>query len=98
MQSRDPHTALKSSIVKKINAGQLEIVLAMLQWGKDDKGYSLHVNPTAPQNLAQLRLGAHELPQRFRTPLMLPSLLQVQNGRPRVRPASGFPCALRLCF
>jgi len=30
MQSRDPHIALKSEVVKKINAGHLEIVLARL--------------------------------------------------------------------
>jgi hypothetical protein len=47
MRTRDPHTALKSGVIKKINAGHLEIVLAMLQWGKDDKGFSLHVNPTS---------------------------------------------------
>jgi TIR domain len=44
---RDPHSALKSEVVSKINAGHLEVVLAKLQWGKDDKGYSLHVNPTS---------------------------------------------------
>src|SRR6266566_1108055 len=47
MNGRDPHSALKSEIVKKINAGHLEVVLARLQWGKDDTGYSLHVNPTS---------------------------------------------------
>jgi hypothetical protein len=44
---RDLHSALKSEVVNKINAGHLEVVLARLQWGKDDKGYSLHVNPTS---------------------------------------------------
>jgi hypothetical protein len=47
MPRRDLHSALKSQILKKINAGHLEVVLALLQWGKDDKGYSLHVNPTS---------------------------------------------------
>jgi hypothetical protein len=47
MQNRDPHSALTCKVVKKINAGHLEVVLAQLQWGKDDKGYSLHVNPTS---------------------------------------------------
>jgi hypothetical protein len=44
---RDPHSALKSEVVSKTDAGRLEVVLAKLQWGKDDKGYSLHVNPTS---------------------------------------------------
>src|SRR6266851_2431763 len=47
MNGRDPHSALKSEVVGKINAGHLEVVLARLQWGKDDVGYSLHVNPTS---------------------------------------------------
>jgi hypothetical protein len=47
MNGRDPHSALKSEIVRKINAGHLEVVVARLQWGKDDIGYSLHVNPTS---------------------------------------------------
>jgi hypothetical protein len=34
-------------VVSNINAGHLEVVLAKLQWGKDDTGYSLHVNPTS---------------------------------------------------
>ncbi len=47
MQNRDPHSALKSEVVKKINAGHIEIALARLQWGKDDKAWNLHVNPTS---------------------------------------------------
>jgi hypothetical protein len=47
MQIRDPHSALKSEVIKKINAGHTEIVLARLQWGKDDKAWNLHVNPTS---------------------------------------------------
>lgn len=47
MQLRDPHSALKSEVLKKINANHIELVLAKLQWSKDDKGYSLHVNPTS---------------------------------------------------
>jgi hypothetical protein len=47
MQNRDPHIALKSEVVKKINGGHLEIVLAHLQWGKEDEAWSLHVNPTS---------------------------------------------------
>jgi TIR domain len=44
---RDLHSALKSEVVSKLNAGHLEVVLAKLQWGKDDIGYGLHVNPTS---------------------------------------------------
>jgi TIR domain len=47
MSQRDAHSALKSEVLEKINAGHLEVVLAMLQWGKEDKGCSLHVNPTS---------------------------------------------------
>src|ERR1700730_6607255 len=47
MQSRDPHSALRSEVVNKINGGHLEIVLARLQWGKDDQAWNLHVNPTS---------------------------------------------------
>src|SRR5882757_10130297 len=47
MNGRDPHSALKSEIVRKINTGYLEFVLVRLQWGKDDIGYSLHVNPSS---------------------------------------------------
>jgi hypothetical protein len=45
--ARDHHTALKSETVEKINAGHIEIVLARLQWSKDEKAYALHVNPTS---------------------------------------------------
>lgn len=47
MSGRDPHSALKSDIVGRANQHSLEIVLARLQWGKDDIAYSLHVNPTS---------------------------------------------------
>jgi hypothetical protein len=47
MHGRDPHTALKSEVVKKLSAENLEIVLARLQWGKDDQAWNLHVNPTS---------------------------------------------------
>jgi hypothetical protein len=44
---RDPHSALKTEMIAKANIDGMEVVLARLQWGKDDSGYSLHVNPTA---------------------------------------------------
>lgn len=47
MSGRDHHSALKTEAVAKVNAGHIEIVVARLQWGKDDKAFTLHVNPTA---------------------------------------------------
>jgi hypothetical protein len=38
MAARDHHTALKSELVTKTNAGSFEIVLAKLQWSKDRRG------------------------------------------------------------
>lgn len=38
--TRDHHTALKSEVVEKVNAGYVEIVLAKLQWSKDEKAYT----------------------------------------------------------
>ncbi len=37
MNGVDPHKALKTEVVRKVNGGHLEIVLARLQWGKEDK-------------------------------------------------------------
>ncbi len=45
MIMRDFHTALKSELLSKLNDGRVDIALARLQWGKNDIGYSLHVNP-----------------------------------------------------
>jgi hypothetical protein len=47
MKGRDLHTALKSTVVKKSRLGGMEAVLAELQWGKDDKGYGIHVAPNS---------------------------------------------------
>jgi hypothetical protein len=47
MAARDHHTALRSEIITRINAGYIEIILAKLQWGKDDAASTLHVNPSA---------------------------------------------------
>lgn len=47
MAARDHHSALKSETVAKVNAGYIEIVVAKLQWGKDDIAFTLHVNPTS---------------------------------------------------
>jgi hypothetical protein len=41
------HTVLRTEVLGKINAGYIEIVLAKLQWGEDDVGFTLHVNPSA---------------------------------------------------
>src|SRR5262249_23127057 len=45
--AKDNHTALRTEVLDKINAGYVEIVLAKLQWGKDDVAFTLHVNPSA---------------------------------------------------
>jgi hypothetical protein len=45
--AKDHHTALRTEVLGKINAGYIEIVLAKLQWGKDDVAFTLHVNPSA---------------------------------------------------
>lgn len=45
MNKRDPHQALKSEVIGKVRSGTTDLVLAKLQWGKDDIGYSLHVSP-----------------------------------------------------
>src|SRR5262249_15760438 len=47
MNGRDPHSALKPDVINRVNQGHLEVVLARLQWSKNDIGYSLHVNPTS---------------------------------------------------
>ena len=47
MAAKDHHTALRTEVLGKISAGYIEIVLAKLQWGKDDLAFTLHVNPTA---------------------------------------------------
>lgn len=47
MNNRDPHQALKSEVLKQVRSGTTNLVLAKLQWGKDDIGYSLHVSPTS---------------------------------------------------
>ncbi|MFN7088288.1 MAG: TIR domain-containing protein [Candidatus Paceibacteria bacterium] len=45
MNGRDPHQALKSEILGQARSSNVNFVLAKLQWGKDDIGYSLHVSP-----------------------------------------------------
>lgn len=47
MHGRDLHTALKSAVIRKTQHSNMEVVLAQLQWGKDDKAYSLHVAPNS---------------------------------------------------
>jgi TIR domain len=45
--SRDYHTALRSEVLDRVNAGRVEAALVKLQWGKDDLAFTLHVNPTS---------------------------------------------------
>jgi hypothetical protein len=47
MNGRDLHTALKSTVIRKAQHGGMEAVLAQLQWGKDDKGYGVHIAPNS---------------------------------------------------
>ena len=47
MNNRDPHQALKSEVISQVRSGTTNLVLAKLQWGKDDIGYSLHVSPNS---------------------------------------------------
>jgi hypothetical protein len=47
MHGRDMHTALKSAVLRKTQQSNMQAVLAQLQWGKDDKAYSLHVAPNS---------------------------------------------------
>lgn len=47
MNGRDPHQALKSEVIGQARAGGANVILAKLQWGKDDIGYSLHVSPNS---------------------------------------------------
>ncbi|MGH9428827.1 MAG: hypothetical protein ACRD2L_21280, partial [Terriglobia bacterium] len=47
MAAKDHHRALKSETVAKLNASGVEIVLAVLQWGRNDRAFTLHVNPTS---------------------------------------------------
>ncbi len=47
MPSRDHHTALRSDVVERVNAGRVAAALVKLQSGKDDVVFTLHVNPTS---------------------------------------------------
>ena len=47
MNGRDPHQALKSEVLGQVRSGTTNLVLAKLQWGKDDIGFSLHVSPNS---------------------------------------------------
>ena len=47
MNSRDPHSALKTEIISKAEKESVEAVLVRLSWGKHDSGYSLHVSPNS---------------------------------------------------
>jgi hypothetical protein len=47
LNGRDPHSALRSTIVHRIAKDGAEIVLVQLQFGKTDLAHSLHVSPTS---------------------------------------------------
>jgi hypothetical protein len=45
VNGRDPHSALKSDVIHRISKDGAEFVLARLQYGRTDIGFSLHVSP-----------------------------------------------------
>jgi hypothetical protein len=45
--SKDHHTALRSNVVGRVNAGRVSVALVKLQSGKDDVAFTLHVSPTS---------------------------------------------------
>ncbi|MCP2213959.1 UNVERIFIED_ORG: hypothetical protein J2R93_008371 [Bradyrhizobium japonicum] len=45
--SRDHHTALRSDVVERVNAGRIAVALVRLQSGKNDVAFTLHVTPTS---------------------------------------------------
>jgi len=46
--SRDHHTALRSDVVERVNAGRVAVTLVKPQSGKDDVAFTLHVNRSLP--------------------------------------------------
>ncbi|MGB9472246.1 MAG: hypothetical protein WBQ59_23085 [Candidatus Acidiferrum sp.] len=86
MAAKDHHIALRTDVLDKINAGYIEIVLAKLQWGKDDVAFTLHVNPSAFTSGPEDRLapifgvqGEHAMPVFECAPM----LQQGSTGRVR---------------
>ena len=45
MNNRDLHQALKTEVLGQSRSANANCVLAKLQWGKDDMGFSMHVSP-----------------------------------------------------
>ncbi|MFN8432856.1 MAG: toll/interleukin-1 receptor domain-containing protein [Anaerolineales bacterium] len=43
----DHHTALFSEVISSASSGGVKFLVSKLQWGKNDFGYSLHVEPTS---------------------------------------------------
>ncbi len=50
MNVRDPHSALKSTVVTKAHRNHVEAIVVRLQWSKRDSRSSLHVNPSSYTN------------------------------------------------
>lgn len=46
MSLMDHHSALKTDVVAQLKTGRAEMALALLQSGKHDRAFTLHVNPT----------------------------------------------------
>jgi hypothetical protein len=54
--AKDHHTALRTEVLGKINAGYVEIALVKLQWGKQDVAFTLHVSTSVTSSADWLRL------------------------------------------
>ena len=67
--SRDHHTALRSDVVERVNAGRVAVALVKLQSGKDDVAFTLHVNPTSSRPPASRRANGCNCSGSRRTPV-----------------------------
>ncbi len=47
MNQRDPHKSVKNEILGQAHSRNAQLLLAKLQWAKDDVGFSLHVAPSS---------------------------------------------------
>ncbi|WP_407121155.1 TIR domain-containing protein [Bradyrhizobium sp. STM 3561] len=56
MPTRDHHSALRSDVVERVNAGRVAVALVKLQSGKDDVVFTLHVNTAGIQTREWLQL------------------------------------------
>jgi hypothetical protein len=45
MNGHDPHQALKTEVIAQARSRNAQVLLAKLQWSKEDIGFSLHISP-----------------------------------------------------